>query len=102
MLDYSALLRWKKLAPGYRPDNVSAALNDTFKYENPQPIPIVGEDGEPLDWIRNSKDRGRLESYLPDEYKKPCADTVKWFATRKSIDTSAYSTPYQEPRASNW
>src|SRR5258708_25698459 len=40
MLDYSALHRWK-LATDYRPDNIRAALNDTFKHENPRPIPIV-------------------------------------------------------------
>jgi uncharacterized protein (DUF2235 family) len=101
MLDYSALYRWRT-TPGYRPENLKAALDATFRHDNARPIPIVDQDGETLDWVRNADDRAVLSSFLPDEYKKPMQDTVDWFATRPQIDTSVYATPYEQPMATNW
>src|SRR5262249_7816686 len=76
MLDYTGVWRWQQKAD-YRPPNLRTALDRTFTHVNPHPIPIVGEDGEPLDWIRNEKDRADLEIFIPEQYKQSFNDTVK-------------------------
>jgi len=107
MVHWSALARWRKseepdssLDP-YRPINLETALNDTFKpaRENPEPIPIVGRSGEPLDWIRNKDHLKELMTFLPRQYHDDCRRTVKSFAETKK-DISAFSQSYQQPRSS--
>jgi hypothetical protein len=107
MVHWSALLRWRKseesgtLLPPYRPINLETALNDTFKplLQNPQPIPIVGASGAPLDWIGNKDDLKELMTFLPMQYHDACRRTVKSFtATEK--DVAAFSQSYQQPRGS--
>jgi hypothetical protein len=107
MVHWSALMRWRKseesgsALPAYRPINLEAALNDTFKpaHQNPQPIPIVGEAGEPLDWIDNEDDFNKLMKFLPTQYHDACRRTVKSFAAAKR-HTSAFSQSYQQPSES--
>jgi uncharacterized protein (DUF2235 family) len=101
MLDYSVLHRWKT-CEDYRPDSVRAALKDTFTLKNPQPIPITGEDGEPLDWVRNPRDRTAVENVLPDEFMPAFKETVQYFDKNPNEDARAFSTPYQEPSVFNW
>jgi hypothetical protein len=108
MVHWSALLRWRKseesdtsFAP-YRPINLESALNDTFKtaQQNPQPIPIVGASGEPLDWIGNKDHLKELMTYLPRQYHDDCRRTVKSYAATRD-DRSAFSQSYQQPRGSD-
>ena len=106
MVHWSALARWRKSEESdasldsYRPINLETALNDTFKSarENPEPIPIVGRSGEPLDWIRNKDHLKELMTFLPRQYHDDCRRTVKSFAETKK-DTSAFSQSYQQPRS---
>src|SRR5215510_905023 len=103
MLDYSALSRWRKSeespkdVASYRPENVEAALNDTFNIDAPQPIPIVGPSGEPLDWMKNEQDREALQGFLPRQFQKACEKTAKRFAACEH-GTAAFSSSYQQPR----
>ncbi len=105
MVHWSALWRWRKSEepgsslPPYRPINLEAALNDTFRpaQQNPQPIAIVSASGEPLDWINNKDDLKELMAYLPRQYHEECRRTVKSFATT-GADSSAFSRSYQRPR----
>jgi type VI secretion system (T6SS) phospholipase Tle1-like effector len=105
MVHWSALVRWRKSEePGasldlYRPINLEAALNDTFKppKQNPEPIPIVGASGEALDWIGNENDRKELMTYLPTQYHDACGRIVESFAGTEK-DISAFSQSYQQPR----
>ena len=100
MLDYSALDRWKQDA-SYRPDSMRAALISTFTHDKPQPIPIVGEDGEPLDWVRNREDRAILQSVLPHDFERAFETTVNWFDKNPHVDARAFCTPYQAPSIFN-
>ena len=107
MVHWSALLRWRKSEEAdtplalYRPINLEAALNDTFKtaQQNPQPIPIVGASGEPLDWIGNKDHLKELMTCLPRQYHDDCRRTVKSYAATGD-DRSAFSQSYQQPRGS--
>jgi hypothetical protein len=101
MLSTGALYRWKEM-PDYRPHNLRAALDRTFTHDQPRPIPIVRDDGVPLDWVRNDDHQGQLESVLPDDYKRAFRETVKWYAARPDLDTSMFSTPYQAPGPTNY
>jgi len=101
MLDYSALLRWRmsEEKPGaevYRPANLETALDRTFAAENPDPIPIINEDGEPLDWVKNADHRAILQSVLPAKYRTACAEVAE--RLKDEPDTSDFSTSYQRPR----
>jgi hypothetical protein len=111
MVHWSALLRWRKSEesgtslPLYRPVNLEVALNDTFKpaHQDPQPIPIVGESGEPLDWIGNKDHLKELMTYLPAQYHDACRRTVESFATTEKDTEKAiapFSQSYQQPRGS--
>ena len=81
-LDYTALLRWRRgeaanepIEP-HRPVNLEAALDDTFTPDTPHPIPIVGQDGEPYNWLKDERDREVLKSFLPEKYQELCDKTV--------------------------
>jgi hypothetical protein len=104
MVHWSALSRWRsaehssRLVDPYRPINLEVALNDTFKTarENPQPIPIVGSSGEPLDWLRKKEDLKELMTFLPARYHNDCRRTVKSFASTDE-GAAAFSQSYQRP-----
>src|SRR5262249_3790319 len=108
MLDYSALYRWRaaeesgRVEPSYHPINLEAALDRTFACRDAQPIPIVGEDGEPLDWVRSNAHRAIVESVLPEKYKAPFKEAAEWFADKPDEDTSMFSKPYQQPSEFNY
>jgi hypothetical protein len=108
MVHWSALSRWRsaeqssKLVDPYRPINLEVALNDTFKTarDNPQPIPIVGLSGEPLDWLRKKDDLKELLTFLPAQFYNDCRRTVRSFASTDK-GAAAFSQSYQRPRSTS-
>jgi hypothetical protein len=102
-LDYTALLRWRRSETSnepvepYHPINLEAALDDTFTPDKPYPIPIVDQQGEPYNWLRNEKHREVLKSFLPQKYQDLCDKTVKAF-DGTSEDLSEFWNSYQEPK----
>lgn len=101
-VDYSALLRWRRsesdgsIEP-YRPANLEAALDHTFMPDAPHPIPIVDQEGEPYNWLKNEKHREVLKTFLPEKYQDLCDQTANAFADSNE-DLSEFWNSYQEPR----
>jgi hypothetical protein len=85
------------LVPRYRPVNLEAALNDTFNALIPNPIPIVGPSGAPLDWLKNCRDRDDLSNILPAQYQEAMKQRVKIYEA-SGAGLAAFSEPYQAPR----
>jgi hypothetical protein len=103
-VDYTALWRWqssetsnKKIEP-YRPINLEAALDDTFKPNLPRPIPIVDEYGEPYNWLKKENDRKRLKTILPEKYRDLCDKTVEDWKEVDEDQSSEFWNSSQEPR----
>jgi hypothetical protein len=102
-VDYSALLRWRlsEMENGgieaYRPANLEAALDQTFTPDTPRPIPIVDQDGEPHNWLKNEEHREIMKTLLPKKYLDLCNKTVEAFA-ESNEDLSEFWNSYQEPR----
>jgi hypothetical protein len=98
MVHATALLRWKlseDSAEPYRPPNLQIALEKTFTTSDPWPIPIVGQGGEPLDWINKEQDLERLKEVLPTQFVEGCnAVVAKW---RGKPGSDVFCRPYQEP-----
>lgn len=102
-LDYTALLRWQRSETAnehvepYRPVNLEAALDDTFTPDTPHPIPIIGQDGEPYNWLKNETDREVLKSFLPVKYQDLCDKTVRAFEGGGE-ELSEFWNSYREPK----
>jgi hypothetical protein len=95
----TALLRWKLSEDGaepYRPPNLEAALANTFTTNNPWPIPIVGQDGEPLNWVNDDADLETLKGVLPTQFAAGCDAVVKEY--RGKPGSAVFCRPYLEPR----
>ena len=106
MLHWTALRRFKTsletpgIVSAYNPVNVDAALRDMFDTSSgrPNPIPIVGEQGEPLNWLTSSAERDRVASLLPNPYLPMFKASIDQFEI-SGADTAAFIQPYQQPRA---
>lgn len=104
-VDYSALQRWrlseddKGVIERYCPANLEAALDKTFTPDNPRPIPIVDEDGEPYNWLRNERHYEELKEFLPKKYQCLYDKTVAASANSNE-DLSEFSNSYQGSRIS--
>lgn len=102
-IDHSALLRWRLSEIGnagiepYRPANLKAALDQTFTPASPRPIPIVDEEGEPYDWLRNENHYEGMKALLPKKYQCLYDKTVAAFA-HSNEDLSEFSNSCQGSR----
>jgi hypothetical protein len=108
MLHWTALYRLKVAlersgtVSDYNPINVDAALRDMFNTSparRPNPIPIVGEDGDPLDWLTNLAERDKVARLLPNQYLETFKAAIDQFEM-SGADTAAFIQPYQQPRPS--
>jgi hypothetical protein len=102
-VDYSALQRWRlsETANGgvepYCPANLEAALDKMFTPAAPRPIPIVDQDGEPYNWLKNERRRDDLKTILPEKYQDSYDKTVMAFADSNE-DLSEFWHSYQGSR----
>jgi hypothetical protein len=105
MLHWTALYRFRKSLenPGtdsaYNPANVDAALRAMFDTSavRPNPIPIVGGEGHPLDWLTNPAERDQVRDLLPAQYHAVFKASIDQFEI-SGADTSTFIQPYQQPR----